>query len=200
MASKASLVKNGIFNSVKVLSSLIFPVITFAYAARILGDAGVGRVTFARSIISYFTMIAMLGMNYYGTREAAKLREDKDKLSKFSHQRGHDAAGLRTADCRRRICAQSAGIRRAAGSQQRRDCIAGNGHGMALSGCGRIPLHCAAFHSVSVYCACRAVSFCSGTGRRAGVFGRPSDGIIRVLSIEFHKCQKIHPFSALFPS
>lgn len=86
MASNASLVKNGIFNSMKVLSNLIFPVITFAYAARVLGDAGVGRVAFVRSIISYFTMIAMLGMNYYGTREAAKLREDKDKLSKFSQE------------------------------------------------------------------------------------------------------------------
>ncbi len=86
MTTKTSLVKNGIFNGLKVLSSVIFPVASFAYAARILGDSGVGRVTFARSIVSYFIMLAMLGMNYYGTREAAKLRDDQEGLSRFSQE------------------------------------------------------------------------------------------------------------------
>ena len=81
-----SLLKNGIFNFVKTFSSVAFPVITFTYSARILGVDGVGQVNFAKSIITYFTMFAMLGMNYYGTREAAKLREDRDKLSKYAHE------------------------------------------------------------------------------------------------------------------
>lgn len=75
--------ENSIFNVIKTFSKLMFPVITFAYAARILGETGIGRVSFSNSIISYFTMIALLGMNYYGTREAAKLRNDKEKLSKY---------------------------------------------------------------------------------------------------------------------
>ena len=31
-------------------------------------------------------MLAMLGMNYYGTREAAKLRDDKNALSQFARE------------------------------------------------------------------------------------------------------------------
>ena len=78
-----SLLQNYIFNLIKTLNGILFPIITFAYSARILGVDGVGRVNFAKSVITYFTMIAMLGMNYYGTREAAKRRNDKDELSRF---------------------------------------------------------------------------------------------------------------------
>jgi O-antigen/teichoic acid export membrane protein len=77
---------NFLFNLLKVISSVIFPVLTFSYSSRILGADGVGKVNFAKSIISYFSMFAMLGMNYYGTREAAKIRDDRDALSKFVHE------------------------------------------------------------------------------------------------------------------
>lgn len=86
MQRHKSLFKNYIFNMLKTCSSILFPIISFTYSARILGVDGVGEVNFAKSIISYFTMIAMLGMNYYGTREAARLRDDKDKLSKYCHE------------------------------------------------------------------------------------------------------------------
>lgn len=74
---------NFIFNLIKTINNILFPVVTFAYSSRILGVDGVGQVNFAKSVITYFTMIAMLGMNYYGTREAAKRRNDKDELSQF---------------------------------------------------------------------------------------------------------------------
>lgn len=86
MPREKSLIKNSIFSFLKTFSSVAFPVITFTYSARILGVDGVGQVSFAKSIITYFTMIALLGMNHYETREAAKLREDRDKLSKFVHE------------------------------------------------------------------------------------------------------------------
>lgn len=78
-----SLLTNYIFNFIKTFSGLAFPIITFVYSARILGVDGVGQVNFVKSIITYFILFAMLGMNYYGTRETAKLREDRRKLSKF---------------------------------------------------------------------------------------------------------------------
>lgn len=78
-----SLFHNFIFNLIKTVSNIFFPVVTFAYSARILGVDGVGRVNFAKSVVTYFTMIAMLGMNYYGTREAAKRRNNRDELSRF---------------------------------------------------------------------------------------------------------------------
>lgn len=83
MTKEKSLLQNYIFNFIKTLNNILFPIITFAYSSRILGVVGVGKINFARSVITYFTMIAMLGMNYYGTREAAKIRDDRDKLSQF---------------------------------------------------------------------------------------------------------------------
>lgn len=83
---KKSLVQNGIFNIVKTFSSIVFPVVTFAYASRILGEIGIGQVNFTKSIVSYFAMIAMLGMTYYGTREGAKLRDDPLRFSRFSQE------------------------------------------------------------------------------------------------------------------
>lgn len=86
MGKQKSLVNNIIFNFAKTLSSLVFPVITFAYCSRVLGADGIGKANFAKSVISYFTMVAMLGMNYYGTREAAKVRDDREKLSHFAQE------------------------------------------------------------------------------------------------------------------
>lgn len=86
MPKEKSIIKNSIFNFVKTLSSVAFPVITFTYSARILGVDGIGQVSFTKSFVSYFTMLALLGMNYYGTREAAKLRDDRDMLSKYVHE------------------------------------------------------------------------------------------------------------------
>ncbi len=78
-----SLKKNGVFNAIKTLMSVLFPLITFPYASRILGPSGIGKVNFASSIVSYFLMLAMLGISNYGIREAGRYRNDKEKLSKF---------------------------------------------------------------------------------------------------------------------
>ena len=86
MPKEKSIVQNSIFNFIKTFSSVAFPVITFTYSARILGVDGVGQINFAKSIITYFTMFSLLGMNHYGTREAAKLRGDRDRLSKYVHE------------------------------------------------------------------------------------------------------------------
>ena len=86
MAKGKSLLKNSIFNAGKTFFSLVFPVMTFTYASRILGDVGIGKVNFSRSVITYFTMLASLGMRYYGTREAAKLRDDRLAFNRFVHE------------------------------------------------------------------------------------------------------------------
>lgn len=83
MQNEKPLFQNFIFNFIKTLNGILFPIITFSYSARVLGVDGVGRVNFAKSVITYFTMLAMLGMNYYGTREAAKRKNDESELSRF---------------------------------------------------------------------------------------------------------------------
>lgn len=81
-----SITKNFIFNLIKTLSGIIFPVITFTYASRTIGVSGIGKFNFTHSIIVYFTMLATLGMTHYGTREAAKIRDDRRKLSLFAQE------------------------------------------------------------------------------------------------------------------
>ena len=81
-----SLSSNAVFNFIKTLCGLLFPVITFTYSVRVLGAEGVGQVNFTNSIVTYFSMLAMLGMNSYGTREAAKLRDSPDLLGCFVHE------------------------------------------------------------------------------------------------------------------
>lgn len=78
-----SLKKNAVLNVIRTLMSIIFPIITFPYASRILLPEGIGKINFVNSIVSYFTMLSMLGIGTYGTREAAKFRDDKNDLSKI---------------------------------------------------------------------------------------------------------------------
>lgn len=86
MKQQKSLKINAILNITKTLMGLVFPLITFPYASRILMPEGLGKVNFALSIISYFAIISSLGIENYGIREAAKLRDDKIQLSKFSKE------------------------------------------------------------------------------------------------------------------
>ena len=66
---------------IKSVGSLVFPLIIFSYVSRTISVAGVGRVDFARSIVAYFTMIASLGIQAYGVREGAKIRDNKEAFS-----------------------------------------------------------------------------------------------------------------------
>lgn len=66
---------------IKSMSSLLFPVLTFAYTSRVLSVENIGKVDFSRSIVSYFTLFSTLGIVTYGTREGAKVRDDRQKLS-----------------------------------------------------------------------------------------------------------------------
>ena len=62
---------NAILNVIRQGLSVLFPLITFPYALRVLGAEGIGKVTYVGSIISYFSLIAMLGISTYAVREGA---------------------------------------------------------------------------------------------------------------------------------
>lgn len=47
-------------NVVLTMSSFIFPLVTFPYVSRVLLPEGTGKVSFAISVITYFTMFAQL--------------------------------------------------------------------------------------------------------------------------------------------
>lgn len=69
-------------NFIMTASSLIFPLITFPYITRVLLAEGTGKIAFASSTITYFTMVASLGIPTYGIRACAKIRDNKEELSK----------------------------------------------------------------------------------------------------------------------
>lgn len=81
-----SLKKNAFLNFIKSALNMIYPIITFPYASRILMPEGLGKVNFANSIIEYFLIIAELGISTYAAREAAKIRDDKERLSQFCRE------------------------------------------------------------------------------------------------------------------
>ena len=73
-------------NAILTMSTFIFPLISYPYVARILGKVGVGKVAFAASVITYFTMFAQLGIPTYGIRACAKVRDDREELSRTAHE------------------------------------------------------------------------------------------------------------------
>ena len=79
---KPSLTVNFIMNTILSMSSFIFPLITFPYVSRVLLPVGTGRVSFATSVITYFAMFAQLGIPTYGIRACARVRDDREKLTR----------------------------------------------------------------------------------------------------------------------
>lgn len=80
----ASLKGNVILNGINTFTSILFPIITFPYAARILLPEGIGVVNFQNSIIGYIILFTSLGIPLYATKEIAKFKNDKklrDKLT-----------------------------------------------------------------------------------------------------------------------
>ena len=74
--------KNFLYNVGYQILLLILPFITTPYVSRVLGTEGVGIYSYTYSVVNYFMLFAMLGLNNYGNRTIAKVRDDKEKLSK----------------------------------------------------------------------------------------------------------------------
>lgn len=80
---KKSITNNIVFNLLKTCTSVVIPLFTYTYVARVLGAAGLGKVNFVNSIISYFQLFASLGISNYAISNGAKIRDEKDKYDNF---------------------------------------------------------------------------------------------------------------------
>ena len=69
---------NYAFNLLNTISGLLFPLLTFPYASRIMMADGIGHVNFYQSIISYISLLSCIGIPMYAVREIAKVRNDKE--------------------------------------------------------------------------------------------------------------------------
>jgi len=74
--------KNFFYSSILTTASYIFPLITFPYVSRVLGVSNIGICNFVDSIISYFVLFSMLGIQNTGIREIARNQGNKEELSK----------------------------------------------------------------------------------------------------------------------
>lgn len=74
---------NAFYNILYKVLNVVFPMISMAYVSRILLADGIGRVSAVSNNVSYFLILATLGIPAYGLREIAKNREsivDKSKI------------------------------------------------------------------------------------------------------------------------
>ena len=81
-----SVAKNALYSGIRTISTMLFPLVTYPYVTRVLLAQNLGKVDFSVSIISYFTLIAGLGITNYATREGARVREDRKALDQFSSE------------------------------------------------------------------------------------------------------------------
>ncbi|WP_249630745.1 oligosaccharide flippase family protein, partial [Streptococcus uberis] len=81
-----SVAKNAILNVIKQICVIIFPMITFPYASRVLGVENFGKFNFGLSLVSYISIIAALGTSNYAIREGSRIKEDKNKLNNFVNE------------------------------------------------------------------------------------------------------------------
>lgn len=83
---KNSVSQNIILNIVKQLSTIVFPLIIFPYVSRVLQAENYGKENFSYSIISYFMLIAAMGIGSYAIREGARVRSNKKEFQLFTNQ------------------------------------------------------------------------------------------------------------------
>lgn len=81
--SQKSIKKNYIYNLSYEILLLITPLITTPYLSRVLGADGVGTVSYAESIVSYFVLVATLGLSTFGRREISYVQDNKEEQTRL---------------------------------------------------------------------------------------------------------------------
>lgn len=84
--TRKSLGVNAVLNGIKQCCSILFPLITFPYISRVLGNDGYGKYSFSYSVTNYFILLAALGIYTYAIREGAKIRDNQDMVNRFCSQ------------------------------------------------------------------------------------------------------------------
>lgn len=73
--------KNFLYNILYQIFIFIVPIIVTPYISRVLGVDNIGIYSYSYSIISYFMLATLLGINNYGSRNIAKLSKQKEEMS-----------------------------------------------------------------------------------------------------------------------
>lgn len=78
-----SIKKNYLYNLSYRILTILIPMITTPYISRILGARNIGINSFLSSVEEYFLMFAAMGTAFYGKREIARFRDNKEKYSRI---------------------------------------------------------------------------------------------------------------------
>lgn len=81
--ARRSLKLNFIYNFISQILTLVIPLITTPYLAKVLLPEGNGVYSFSASIISYFIIFSSLGFDIYGQRQIAACGDDRAGKSKI---------------------------------------------------------------------------------------------------------------------
>lgn len=86
MKSQRSIGFNAGLNMIRTACQVIFPLITFPYVSRVLHVDNIGIYNFCQSVISYFSLLAGLGVSTYAIREGARYRDNEEKMALFASE------------------------------------------------------------------------------------------------------------------
>lgn len=78
----ASIKRNFLYNAFYQVLVLILPLITAPYISRVMGAEKIGIYSYSYSVASYFGLFILLGLNNYGNRTVAGVKDDRNKLSR----------------------------------------------------------------------------------------------------------------------
>ena len=81
MDTSSTIKKNFAWSTLLTVSGYLFPLITFPYVTRVLGAEGIGSFQYADSVIQYFCLFALMGVNTVGIREIAKVKDNQAGMS-----------------------------------------------------------------------------------------------------------------------
>lgn len=73
--------KNFLMNVAYQFLSYVFPLVTVSYVSQCLGVTNIGTYSYTYSTVYLFMLLGMLGINNYGNREIARVRDDKQACS-----------------------------------------------------------------------------------------------------------------------
>ena len=74
--------KNTLYNVAYRVFSMLLPLVTAPYLSRVVGTEGVGLYGYSWAISYVFVLIGLLGLENYGPREIARVRDDRDALNR----------------------------------------------------------------------------------------------------------------------
>lgn len=85
-AGAKSIKVNMTLKMIQEVVSIVYPLVTSMYVIRTLGKQNYGEIQYVRSVISYFSLVASLGIAGYASREGAKIRDDRQRFQQFSNE------------------------------------------------------------------------------------------------------------------